>query len=109
MYRSTRKNHMTANTNNNSYSTTPFGNLIACLLDVRSWRKPRPQRSPLARSLIGKSSISAELLEDRCVLAPVPVVGLNVPAESMIGEAQTFTVSFDNQATGAPLTGYGPY
>lgn len=52
---------------------------------------------------------SGEQLESRLALAPVPVVGITSSATPMIGESYAFQVSFDNQATGAPSTGYGPY
>ena len=40
--------------------------------------------------------------------AVTPVASLNVPATTMIGEAFSFTVTFDNTGTGAEV-GYGPY
>ena len=41
-------------------------------------------------------------------LAVTPVASLNVPATTMIGEAFSFTVTFDNTGTGTEV-GYGPY
>ena len=41
-------------------------------------------------------------------LAVTPVASLNVPAETMIGENLSFTVTFDNTGTGSDV-GYGPY
>ena len=54
-------------------------------------------------------SVRFERLEERTVLAPVPIVTLSDPGSAMIGEDVTFNVSFENQATGAPSVGYGPY
>lgn len=48
-----------------------------------------------------------EPLEDRCLLAAVPAVTLNVPTPTFIGSAVTFTASFDNAS--ATDTGYGPF
>ncbi len=50
-----------------------------------------------------------ETLEERTVLAPVPVVTFSGPDTAMIGENTSFSVQFDNQATGPPSVGYGPY
>ncbi len=50
-----------------------------------------------------------ECLEERAVLAPVPIVSLSGLGAARIGESVNFQVDFDNQATSAPTTGFGPY
>jgi len=50
-----------------------------------------------------------ERLEERAVLAPLPVVSFAGSGTAMIGEIVSFSVGFDNQATGSPSVGYGPY
>ena len=66
----------------------------------RGWT---PRRRIVARTR------AYESLEDRCLLAAVPVVSLDLRGQSMIGEPVDFSVTFDNQATAAPTTGFGPY
>lgn len=41
--------------------------------------------------------------------AAVPTATLAVPTEGFVGEAISFTVTFDNTAAGGTETGYGPY
>ncbi len=53
--------------------------------------------------------MAGESLEPRLALAAVPVAGLSLSAQSMIGESLQFNVSFDNQPSGPSPTGYGPY
>ncbi len=50
-----------------------------------------------------------EDLEERAVLAPLPVVTLTDPGPAMIGEGVGFTIRFDNQASPGSSVGYGPY
>jgi hypothetical protein len=52
---------------------------------------------------------SYERLEERVPLAPVPVVTIGSPGPVMIGQSVSLSVQFDNQASGAPTVGYGPY
>ena len=48
-------------------------------------------------------------VEAQPALTPVPVVSLGAPAQVPIGQAFTFTVTFDNQPSGSPPdVGYGP-
>ena len=96
------------------------------VLYLRSWRVFSRQRQPLGlpvtvvrrrRRLTHASDhrsrsrvrVAYEGLEERAVLAPVPIVAISDPGAAMIGQDLELTVSFDNQASGAPTVGYGPY
>ncbi|MCO6455211.1 MAG: isopeptide-forming domain-containing fimbrial protein, partial [Pirellulaceae bacterium] len=50
-----------------------------------------------------------EPLEDRRLLAGVPVVDLSPPTEQLIGEVFTLTATFDNTAADPAHVGYGPF
>ncbi len=71
----------------------------------RDGRSARASRRALGPSQVGFH----EGLEERVVLAPIPVVAISDTGTAMIGQDFNFHVSFENQASGAPSVGYGPY
>ena len=67
--------------------------------------RARRRSATAARSR--RRSLRIELLEDRRLLAAVPLATLSVPASSFIGSNINFSVAFDN--TSAADAGYGPF
>ena len=67
---------------------------------------PRPHRRLPLRPIVVACAL-LPLLAGRAAAQPVPDATLAVPAETFLGDAVTFTVTFDN--TSAADTGYGPF